>query len=138
MNAQEMQNKFNEMNFEDEKVLELTSQYFGDEVIVRITYFKDEAIVTFLGCDRVEIQHWWGTKFKPIKEYTRQQLGYFAHSIKIIEVKKESCSYKRVKINGEIKNIKIDSPIYYECIWDLGELTLIVFCRDIKINVEHK
>jgi glycerol-3-phosphate cytidylyltransferase-like family protein len=136
MNANEMQKKFDAISYEDAEVREITCKYFGDEVLVRLSNDStSEVIYTFLGCDRVVMQHWWGAKLGPVKEYTSPQLDYFAHQMKITVSKKESCSYETVEIDGEIKNVKKDDPIYYECVWDLAPITLTVLCKDIRIEV---
>ena len=112
-----------------------TPNYFVDEVLVRLTHFDNEAVVMFLGCDRVEMQHWWGGKFKSIKEYTKPQLDFYAHQITIKETSRESCTYKKVKIDGKVQSVRDDDVKYYECVWDLAPITLTVFCRDITIEV---
>jgi hypothetical protein len=118
LDVQEMQKKVDKFRCWDAGILEITSEYFGDEVRIRME--DDEThdiILTFLGCDRVEMQHWFGyPKFRPIKNYTRRDLPYFVNTIAVSAEEHEGIEYYVFDM--------VLHPMYIK-----------VYCRDLDVKV---
>jgi uncharacterized protein YfbU (UPF0304 family) len=118
LNAQEFLAKIDDLGCDDLRIIEISALHFGEEVRIRIDYKDDEdGVITFLGCDRVEMQHYWTYKrFAPEKELTFGQLDHFTHEFKVEAVEVEGNEYYKVSV-------------------DLFPMEMVVYCRDVKCEI---
>ncbi|MDQ7096307.1 hypothetical protein REC12_22185 [Desulfosporosinus sp. PR] len=119
LDIKEMQQKIDRLDYWDTKVLELTCEYFADEVV--LIFDRDiPKKLTFTTCYTVTFDHYWENyrRDKPIKEWTRPQMPFFLQAINV-EV--------GIKHNMELYAFSIDLP----------PMSAYIMCKDVKIeNVE--
>jgi len=118
LDAQKTQEKVNGFRYWDLKILEISTLYFGDEVLVRMREDKTlDLVFNFIGCDRVETQHWFGyPKFGPTKEQEIRDLSYYAQDISV-HIEEHA---------GEQ---------YYVFDLDLHPMYMKVYCRDLEVGI---
>jgi len=119
LDIQKMQENVNSFHYWDSRIHEISTLYFGDEVVIRMEETKmQDLVLTFLGCDRVEMQHWFGyPKFgSPTREKNNKHLPYYAQDI----------SVHSEEHAGEQ---------YYVFDLDLHPMYMKVFCRDLEVGI---
>lgn len=126
MEANKIQNVINELNYSDAKVLNVSCNYFADEVII-IYEDLDAGNVSynFVGCYEVSFKHCINLdKFIPIKEMKYSQLPYFIQNVDITDIIKEKerffkCNITMIPLQIEIicRGVKVGRVNGDDCHW---------------------
>lgn len=116
MNIELLQNEIDNTEYWDMSILDIQTQYFGDEVYIFIendekTYWK----ISFFSCYKVsyETDSNWRT-IDNVKEMRGGQLGYDGQDI----------SLKKYE----------DNENFMECFLDLSIMTMNIVCKDIHVE----
>ncbi|MDM5186831.1 hypothetical protein QUF99_05520 [Bacillus sp. DX4.1] len=120
MNAQQIQEKMDQLHYWDAQVLRLSSDYFTDEVI--LAYDDEDMIVTyrFICCYKSNFFHWLGyEKEKPYRDLTQGQIPYFLQDV-------------------EVKEIEEEKRKLYSCKILMPPMELEIWCKDIEVSSEAR
>lgn len=115
ININEIQKKIDEMNYWDLLVLDIQSQYFGDEIYIYIEKNEDYCWkISFTSCYKVsyETDANWRGDFK-VKN-TGPKSGYYAQNIHL--------------------NKHEENEEFIECLVDASIMTMNIVCKDIIIE----
>lgn len=95
LDTQGMQSKVDSYRCGDLRIMDISAKHFGDEVLIRMECdLTHDIVFTFSGCDRVEMQHWFGyPKFRPVKELKRGAIPYFVCTITVSAEEHEGEEY---------------------------------------------
>lgn len=111
-----LQEKINQTEYWDLKILDFNIDYFGDEVNIFV-YNDDDTSwkISFLSCFRVtyETDSTWGT-ITHVREMKNPQLGYYGQDITLNESK--------------------DFEGFYDVTIDLTILTAKIICKDVSVE----
>lgn len=86
MLAQNIQNKIDETNYWDARVLKFESSYFGDEISIVFEDTDFNVKLQFNGCSKFSFVTSVDDRLKPIKDLTRPQIPYFLQDIEVTNV----------------------------------------------------
>lgn len=111
-----LQEKINQTEYWDLKILDFNTDYFGDEVNIFV-YNDDDTSwkISFLSCFRVtyETDSTWRT-ITHVREMKGSQLGYYGQDITLNESK--------------------DFEGFYDVTIDLTILTAKIICKDVSVE----
>lgn len=111
-----LQEKINQTEYWDLKILDLNANYFGDEVNIFV-YNDDDTSwkISFLSCFRVayETDSTWRT-ITHVREMKNPQLGYYGQDITLSKSK--------------------DFEGFYDVTIDLTILTAKIICKDVSVE----
>lgn len=111
-----LQEKINQTEYWDLKILDFNTDYFGDEVNIFV-YNDDDTSwkISFLSCFRVtyETDSTWRT-ITHVREMKNPQLGYYGQDITLNESK--------------------DFEGFYDVTIDLTILTAKIICKDVSVE----
>lgn len=120
MNVQEKQDIIDKLHYWDARVLELSCNYFGDEV--KLVYGENNETVcyTFSECYKVNLEHCLAyNKKMSSKEMKIPQMPYFLQSVRV----------------GSVKE---NDTMLYTCIIDMFPLNLEIWCKDILASMTQR
>jgi len=86
MLAQNIQNKINEINYWDARVLKFEFSYFGDEIFIVFEDTDFNVKLQFNGCSKFSFVTSADDRVKPIRDLTRSQIPYFLQDIEVTDV----------------------------------------------------
>lgn len=116
MGAIEIQQKIDDYHYWDARVLELSCNYFADEVLLSYEDSNGKVVYKFDGCYKVLFNHDIGyEKEKPISQLSKTQLPYFLQDVEVEEV--------------EESGIKL-----YQCQISMPPLNLQILCKEINVT----
>lgn len=128
MNAKEIQEQIDDLNYWDSEVLQLSVDYFGDEV----TIVFDNSKLLFTGCSQVHINTDPQDRKKPIKTLTRKQLPYFIQSIEVTNFQTESLAV--VYFGGNKQPESAEKFNLFKCKMLMPPLDVEIYCSSIVIE----
>jgi len=117
LNAEVIQKQIDDFYYWDARVLNLSCNYFGDEVIL-VYEDKEEGDVQYLftECYNVLFQHNLNEKkISPVNLLKANQMPYFLQDV-------------------EIKIISHNNNNLYKCSIDIAYMTLEILCKNINIS----
>lgn len=120
MNAQELQMKIDAFHYWDGRVIKLSCDHFGDEVVLVYDDPDGDVSYTFKQCYRTVFDH--SVQYQkevPVKDLSWGQLPYFLHDVEVIEI--------------EVEGYRL-----YSCTIIMPPMELKVWCKDIKIERHEK
>lgn len=116
MDIEKLQKKINRTEYWDEKILDIKSIYFGDEVELIIDDENKDTCwkIIFSSCYRVSYitdANW--RKIKNVKDMRNSQLGYYGQDISVCESEK---------------------PDFYKVKLDLSIMEMCIECKEILVE----
>lgn len=104
----EIQQKIDNMDYWDMKVLDIKTIYFGDEVEIIVDNDEENCWkMTFISCYKVSYETDADRrKISYVREMKRPQLGYYAQDISVFESKKND--FYMVNVDLSIMEIQIE------------------------------
>jgi hypothetical protein len=112
----ETQTRMEELHYWDARVLNLSCNYFGDELSLVYEDPDGDVIYKFTGCYKIIYTHALEyDKEKPVSEYTKTQIPYFLQDVELEE--------------AEHLGIK-----YIKCQISLPPLELEILCENIEVD----
>lgn len=116
MGAMEIQKEMDDYHYWDARVLELSCNYFADELMLSYEDSDGKVVYKFDGCYKVLFNHDIGyEKEKPIRKLSKTQRPYFIQDVEVEEV--------------EESGIKL-----YQCQISMPPLNLQILCKEIVVN----
>ncbi|WP_196595229.1 hypothetical protein [Pectinatus frisingensis] len=128
MNAKEIQEQIDNLNYWDSEVLQLGVDYFGDEV----TIVFDNTKLLFTGCIQVHINTDPQDRKIPIKTLTRKQLPYFMQSIEVTSFQTKSLAV--VHFGGNKLPEPTEKFNLFKCKMLMPPLNVEIYCSSINIK----
>lgn len=115
MNAQEILEEIDSMNYWDARVLKLSCDYFADEVTLTYEEITGNVSYNFTGCYRVNFMHNINyNKPFPSKQLSLSQIPYFLQDVNITDYEQE--------------NTKL-----FKCIINMEPMIIEILCKEIKV-----
>lgn len=116
MRIEEIQNRIDETEYWDEKILDLKISYFGDEIEVIIDDENENTCwkILFLSCFKVSYEtdaNW--RRIENVKEMIKPQLGYYGQDISVSESEESN---------------------FYKVSMDLSIMEMSIECKDILVD----
>lgn len=116
MNVQQIQQRLEDYDYWDARLIKLQSDYFGDEVTMVFEDTDDANIqVVFLDCSKVSFISSLEDREHPVKELTRSQIPYFLQDI-------------------ELNDLKVDGKDLIDCKITAPPLDIQICCKSISIT----
>jgi hypothetical protein len=116
MNTSELLKHIEELHYWDARVISLTNNYFGDEVVLVYEDTDSEVVYKFTDCYRVLYNHALEyDKEKPISSYTKTQLPYFMQNV-------------------ELEDVECLDNRYIKCKISMPPLELEILCKKIEVS----
>ncbi|KMY31475.1 hypothetical protein ACZ11_04355 [Lysinibacillus xylanilyticus] len=89
MKAQFIQSEIEAIHYWDARVLQMDTNFFGDEITIVFEDTDYNVKLLFTGCSKFSFITSVVDRLKPLKELTKSQIPYFIQDIKISEVEFE-------------------------------------------------
>ncbi|WJE54708.1 hypothetical protein QRE66_11025 [Bacillus cereus] len=116
MNAKQIQDKVEELHYWDSRVIELSSDYFADEITLAYDNSTSKVVYRFVGCYKSNFNHWISfEKEKPYRDLSLAQVPYFLQDVEISEIEQE---------NKKLYSCKVLMP----------PMELEIWCTDIEVS----
>lgn len=128
MNAKQIQEQIDNLNYWDSEVLQLSVDYFGDEV----TTVFDNIKLLFAGCSQVHITSDPLDRKIPIKSLTSQQLPYYMQSIEVMDFQTKSSAV--VYFGGNKLPEPVEKFNLFKCKMLMPPLNVEIYCSSINIE----
>lgn len=114
MESKQLLKKIEDMHYWDARVISLSTDFFGDELVLVYEDSDGDVVYKFLNCYQINYKHALEyDKEKPIREFTRLQLPYFLQNVELEDYLHEETQYLRCTITMPPLEISILSK---ECI----------------------
>jgi hypothetical protein len=115
-----LQKKIDEFHYWDARVLQVTCDYFADEMSLIYEDEEDNVCYDFIGCYRISFDHCLTyEKTIPPRQLLRSQIPYFLQNVVVEE-----------EVHADIK--------FYTCKIDMFPINLEVLCKDIIVKRINK
>ncbi|MFC6332752.1 hypothetical protein ACFP56_08965 [Paenibacillus septentrionalis] len=99
MDSKQLIKKIEEMHYWDARVISLSTDFFGDELVLVYEDSDGDVVYKFLNCYQVNYKHALDyDKEKPISDFTRLQLPYFLQNIELEDYFNEDKKYLKCTI----------------------------------------
>jgi hypothetical protein len=99
MESKKLLKKIEQMHYWDARVISLSTNFFGDELVLVYEDIDGDVVYKFLNCYHVKYNHALEyDKEKPISEFTNAQLPYFLQNIELEDFLHKGTKYLRCHI----------------------------------------
>lgn len=115
MEAEQLLKKIEDSHYWDAWVKRLSTNFFGDELVLVYEDDDREVVLKFSNCYQIKYNHALNyDKEKPVRELTRTQLPYFLQDIEL-----QDCIYNGIK--------------YFKCKISMPPLDLEILSKDLIV-----
>ncbi|WP_044640135.1 hypothetical protein [Risungbinella massiliensis] len=108
MKAQQIQREIEDMHYWDARVLQLDSNFFGDEITIVFEDTDYNVKLSFTGCSKFSFVTSADDRMKPLKELTKAQIPYFIQDVEVSEIQIDGQDLLKCKI--------LMSPLHVEVV----------------------
>ncbi|AIF51845.1 hypothetical protein [Pelosinus sp. UFO1] len=85
MKARQIQEEIERLHYWDARVLQITAEYFGDEVTIIFQDADNNIKLLFSGCSKVNFTTDVSDRKKPLRKLTIPQIPYFIQDIEVVD-----------------------------------------------------
>lgn len=137
MRAEDLQKKVYSLDYSDARVMEVTSQYFGDELIIRFGDCNNDRKIDesyfFSGCRSINLRNEDIGEAGPLRNYDFRRLAFIGQDINVREVTYQTeYLIKREQLEKEIYAVN-----FYEFDMNITALHITIVCKGIRVEDEN-
>jgi hypothetical protein len=98
--SKQLLKKIEDMHYWDARVISLTTDYFGDELVLIYEDTDGDVVYKFSNCYQVKYNHALDyEKEKPIRDFQKAQLPYFLQNVELAEFLHKGTKYLKCQIS---------------------------------------
>lgn len=100
MESKQLLKKIEELHYWDARVISLSTNFFGDELVLVYEDSDGDVVYKFVNCYEVNYKHTLDyEKIKPISEFTRLQSPYFLQNVELEDYFHKNKNYLKCTIS---------------------------------------